>query len=243
MSQRLFDVPKVGLFLDKYVPSLEKRKSGEVKILTLTLRVQPFDAKLATAIDDGVKEGSNVRTTLFRLNHPDPKPHLQRVNFALGCPRQNMTIFASPDTVEARILFEQVRIAGTYARTEKNVSGYAFCFNASLGPVGRAEQEYIHEWMLSQRFVTFAESEPSLEFAGGDDDEGTDADQKAHEVIDGRKPPTPMWDDDAPRKPPTPAAANPSARIGHCTATPKKRRRGNDALRVGGVAHVHLARG
>lgn len=210
MSQRLFDVAKVGLFLDKYVPSMEKRRDGEVKILTLTLRCQPFDAKLALSIDDGVGEDSNVRPTLFKLNHPDPKPHLQRVNFAIGCPRQNMAIFASPDTEEARILFEQVRIAGTYARTEKNVNGYAFIFHASLGPVSRQEQEYIHEWMLSQRFVTFEESEPSLEFeaADPDEDEGTEADQKAQTPIDGR---VPMWDDE----PPAPSKAKPATERAH----------------------------
>lgn len=211
MSQRLFNVPKVGLFLDKYVPSMEKRRDGEVKILTLTLRVQPFDAKLALALDDGVGEDSNVRPTLFKLNHPDPKPHLQRVNFAIGCPRQNMAIFASSDTQNARILFQQVRIGGTYARTEKNVNGYAFVFQASLGPVGRQEQEYIHEWMLSQRFVTFEESEPSLEFeAVEDDDDGTDADQKAQLPIDGR---VPMWDDE--EKTPAPSKAKPATERAH----------------------------
>ena len=204
MTQRLFNVPKVGLFLDKYIPSMEKRRDGEVKIFTLTLRVQPFDAKLALSIDDGVGEDSNVRPTLFMMGHPDPKPHLQRVNFSIGCPRQNMAIFASSDTAEARILFQQVRIGGTYARTEKNVNGYAFVFQASLGPVSRQEQEYIHEWMLSQRFVTFEESEPSLEFEadGSDEDEGTDADQKAQQPIDGRAP---MWDDE----PPAPSKAKP----------------------------------
>jgi len=125
------------------------------------------------------------------MGHPDPKPHLQRVNFSLGCPRQNLHIFASPDTEEARLMLDQCRISGTCARTEKNVNGYAFVFKASYGPVGRTEQEYIHEWMLTQPFVTFEESEPSLEFEedGGDDsDELTDADEKARR-------PAPMWED------------------------------------------------
>ena len=50
MPQRLFSVPKVPLFLDDYAPGMERRKDGEVKILTLMLRVQPFDAKLAKGI-------------------------------------------------------------------------------------------------------------------------------------------------------------------------------------------------
>lgn len=235
MPQRLFKVSKVGLFLDNYVPSMEKRKGGEVKVLTLTLRCQPFDSKLALAIDDGVGEGSNVRPTLFQLSHPDPKPHLQRVNFALGCPRQNLTIFASPDTAESRIMLDQVRISGTYARTEKNVNGYAFVFKASYGPVGRTEQEYIHEWMLTQRFVTFEESEPGLDYDVDDDDE-TDADEKAREVVS--RPP-PMWNDEpasqevaAADEPPTkkePARRMPRRHADPKTAAKAKQKAGRSA--------------
>jgi len=195
MSQRLFTVAKVGLFLDSYRTSIEKRRGEEVKVLQLTMRVQPFDAKLATAIDDGVGEESNVRATLFKLNHPDPKPHLDRVAFALGCPRQNLDVYASPDTADARLRFEQVKISGTYARTEKGVNDYAFVFKGTFGPVSRAEQEFIHEWFLSQRFVTFEEAEPGLfddvEVEDDGEDEITDADEKARQA-----PQPPMWDDD-----------------------------------------------
>lgn len=195
MSQRLFSVPKVGLFLDSYRPAIEKRRGEETKVLQLTLRVQPFDAKLATAIDDGVGEDSNVRATLFKLGHPDPKPHLDRVDFALGCPRQNLTIYASPDTQDARIQLQQVKIAGTYARTEKGINDYGFVFKATFGPVGRDEQEYIHEWYLSQRFVSFEEAEPLMEFEDDGDADLVEADEKAREVIDGRSRPAPMWED------------------------------------------------
>lgn len=48
--------------------------------------------------------------------------------------------------------------------------------------------------MLSQRFVTFQESEPSMEFETvDDDDELTDADEKARATAK-----APMWDDDEP---------------------------------------------
>lgn len=225
MPQRLFNVSKVGLFCDSYVPGMEKRKgNNEVKVLTLTLRVQPFDAKLAGAIDDGIGEDSNVRATLFRLNNPEPKPHLQRVNFTLGCPRQNLIIFASPDTTDSRIALGQVKIAGTYARTEKNVNGYAFVFKASYGPAGRTEQEFIHEWMLSQRFVTFEESEPSLEFEsdGADEDDLTDADEKAREVA---ARPEPMWDDEPEPARPAKKKAESVNRKLHSHATKKTARK------------------
>jgi hypothetical protein len=66
VSQRLFSVPKVGLFLDSYKPAIEKRRGEEVKVIQMTLRLQPFDGKLARAIDDGVGEDSNVKVTLFK---------------------------------------------------------------------------------------------------------------------------------------------------------------------------------
>lgn len=198
--RRLFATGKVGLFLDNYVPSLEKRKSGETKILTVTLRCQPFDSKLAGSIDIGLGEDSNVKPTLFKLTDSDPKPHLRRVNFDLSCPRQNLKIFASPDTDEARILFDQVRISGVYARTEKSVSGYALVLKASFGPVGREQQEYIHEWMLTQRFVTFEESEPNLDFEldSTDEENGEAEEVQTHDV-------QPMWGDDPEPPKPTPA--------------------------------------
>lgn len=211
MSQRLFNVKKVGLFLDSYSPGIEKRKGEEVKVVKMNFRVAPFDAKLATAVDDGVGEESNLRATLFKLSHPDPKPHLDRVAFSLGCARQNMHVFASPDTQDARLMFDQVRISKVYARTQKDSNGYVLCFTGTHGPVGRDELEFIHDYFLSQRFVTFEEAEPGLEFeADPDDDEGSDADVKARTAIDGRVPP-PMWEDDEP----APSTAKPATERAH----------------------------
>lgn len=186
--QKLFSVNKIGLFLDSYSPATEKRRDEDVKVLVLTLRVQPFDAKLATAIDDGLGDDSAVRASLFKLAHPDPKPHIERLNFSLACPRQNLTIYASPDTDEARITLLQAKISGCYARTQKDVAGFAFVFKATIGPVGRDELEYVHAWVGTQRFVAFEESEPALDF----DDMG-DAGEGADEMAGAR--PTPMFDD------------------------------------------------
>jgi hypothetical protein len=198
VSQRLFGVSKVGLYCDAITHATEKRKNDEVKIVTLTLRAQPFDAKLATALDQGLGGESNVRPTLFKLNHPDPKPLLRRVDFALGCPRQQLHVFASTDTDKASILLDHVRITGTYARTEKSVAGYGFVLKAAFGPLGRRELEFIQDWHLSQRFVTFEEAEPSLEFdqAGDVEDDGdlSEQDEKARR-------PAPMFDTTAEGEP------------------------------------------
>src|SRR4051794_35603895 len=56
MGQQLFSAHKIGLFCDQIVHGIEKRRGDDVKVITLTLRAQPFDAKLATALDDGVGE-------------------------------------------------------------------------------------------------------------------------------------------------------------------------------------------
>jgi hypothetical protein len=206
-GQRLFKVGKVGLFLDGFSPGTEKRHGEEVKTITLALRMQPFDAKLATAIDEGLGGDSGVRAALFKLSSTEPKPHLERVNLSLGCPRQNLEIFAAPDTEQSRLMFTQCKISGTYARTQKNINGYAFCFKATYGPVGRDELEAIFYWYLGQQFITLTEAEPGLF-----DDEDEDAEVEAGPVIDGRSRPAPMWDD-ADEAPSQPAAAE---------ATPEK---------------------
>ena len=174
-DQRLFSVGKVGLFCDGFQPGKEKRREETVTIIKATFRLQPFDAKLAAAIDDGLNDNSGVRAALFKLSSPEPKPHLDRVNFSLSCPRQNLEMFASPDTDASRIAFLQVKIGNVYARTQKDVDGYALIFTGSFGPVGRAELEFLTAWYQTQRFVSFEASEPSLEFEAaedtGDDDE------------------------------------------------------------------------
>lgn len=185
--QRLFSVPKVGLFLDSYKPGMEKRRGEDVAVVSLTLRVQPFDSKLAHAIDDGLGDDSGVKTGLFKLSNGDPKPHIKTLGFRLDCPLQRLVIFASPDTDASRIAFDQVKISGTYARDQKDVVGYAFVLNASFGPVGREELEYVHSWYRTQRFVTFEEAEPSLAFE--------DEQEPYDDAPDGGGRPAPMWDD------------------------------------------------
>jgi hypothetical protein len=187
-QQRLFDVGKVGVFLEGYSPAQEKRRNEIVTVMKLSCRVAPFDAKLAGAIDNGVGESSNVRPTLFRLDTTDTKPHLERVNFSLGCPRQTAEVFASSDTQAARILFDQVKVSGVYARTQKDRNGYDLCFKLTFGPCGRDELEYLHSWFLGQRFVTFKQAEPLMEF------DSEDTDEEDEEPIATERP-KPMWDE------------------------------------------------
>lgn len=194
MPQTLFATAKVPTFLDAIIHGTEKRRDQDVKIVTLVLRVQPFGPALAAAVDEGVQPSSSIKPLLFSMNKAEPKAVVKRFDFGLGCPRQNLLVFASADTVKESIAFDQVRIAGTYVRTQKDIEGYAFVYRASFGPVGRRELEFIQDWHLSTRFLSFAQAEPSLEFdkaAERDDDEGTDQDQKARQVV------RPLeWEDD-----------------------------------------------
>lgn len=201
---KLFDLAKIGCYCEGIAHSLEKRRGEDVKVLTLTLKVAPFSSTHATAMPDGVK------ATLFNLNSGDPKENLRRVDFALGVERQQLHAFASPDTSEATFMLDQVRIHGTYARVQKDRNGFDFLFKCTFGPIGRDELEWVQAWLLTQKFVTFEAAEPSLEFeaAEPDEDDGTDADQKAREVIDGR---VPMWEDE----PPAPSKAKPATERAH----------------------------
>lgn len=191
---RFFDIAKVGCFCEGVSHSLEKRRGEDVKVLTLTLKVAPFSATHATAMPDGVK------ATLFKLNSGDPKDTLRKVDFALGVERQILHCFAAPDTEDATRALDQVRIHGTYARAPKDRAGFEFVFKATFGPVGRDELEFVQSWLLTQKFITFEAAEPGMFDDVEDDDDGTEADQKAQQPVDGR---VPMWDDE-------PAAAAPS---------------------------------
>lgn len=180
----MFETGKVGCFLDTITHSTENRRGDEVKVVVLTLRVDPFDVKLALSLDE------RVRATLFKLSHPDPQPHLRRADFALGIPRQNLNVFASPDTKKASICLTQAAITGLYARTQKDANGYVLVFKASFGPVGREELAFIEDWRTSQKFVTFDEAEPSMDFDDPDDDDEDEAPRSTR--------PAPMWEEPSP---------------------------------------------
>lgn len=207
-QQRLFSVAKVGVFVDDYSPGVEKRAGEEVKVLTLKLRVQPFDSKLATALDEGVGDDSNIRATVFTLSTGEPKPNFSRHDFKLGLERQNLELFASPDTEVARMVLLQAKISGTYVREQKDMNAMAFVFKATFGPVGKDELEFVHSLHRSQIFITFHESEPLLGVENTEDDQDldlSDADEKARR-------PAPMFNDEGEEQLEPPTAREVGAR-------------------------------
>jgi len=159
---RLFDDDKVGLYLDDIGHRVEKTKDGkELRMVDLTLRLQPLTAELAGALD------ADIRALLFTMTDAMPKGKIKAIHFNLPVPRQALTVYALPEgEVSGALHIPDVDISGVRARTEKGVDGYALIFDASFGPVSARDLEYVVGWHTTQRFVTFQPQEPALDFAG-----------------------------------------------------------------------------
>jgi hypothetical protein len=155
---RLFDDDRIGCYLDDIGHRVEKTKDGlEIKMVDLTLRVQPLTPELATSLDP------DVHALLFNLGDGQPKPKIKAMEFRLPCGRQAMSVYLLPEGLaDPQIRFVDVEIDRPRARTEKGVDGYGFVFYASFGPVGAQDLEYICNWYTQQRFVTFQPQQLSL---------------------------------------------------------------------------------
>lgn len=156
---RLFDIDKVGVYLDGIGHRVERENDAEIKMVDLTLRVQPLTPELASALDP------DVRALLFSMHTSDPKPKIKTLEFNLIVDRQLARVFLLPEETTAQIAFSDLEISSVRARREKGVDGFGLVFYASFGPVGKDELEYICNWHTQQRFVTFDAQDPSLDFA------------------------------------------------------------------------------
>lgn len=154
---RLFDFDKVGCYLDAIGHRVEDQDGTEVKMIDLTLRVQPLTPELAGALD------RDVRTLLF--TGADPKPKIKTLEFKLAVARQLARVFLLAEDETPQIAFTDVEISSVRARTEKGVDGFGLVFYASFGPVGKDELEYICNWYTQQRFITFDPQEAALDLA------------------------------------------------------------------------------
>lgn len=158
---RFFDDDKIGCYLDDIGHRVEKTKDGkEIRMVDLTLRVQPLTAELAQSLD------GDVRALLFNMGDALPKGKIKAIHFALTVPRQSCTVRLVPESDDAALLIPDVEITDVRARVEKGVDGYALVFYASFGPVGARDLEYLCTWHTQQRFVTFNPQEPALNFEG-----------------------------------------------------------------------------
>lgn len=171
---KLFSVAKVRIFLDAVKLAREKRREETVTVANCTFRVHPFDAKLATSIDDGLDAG--VRALLFKLGSVEPKAIIGGLDLNLDCPRQNMEIFASPDTDESSIAFLQVKITKTKATEHKDVSGFALTFHGTFGALDKDTLMFLNGWFGTQKFVSFEPSQPDLQFSDEEVEDEDDGD-------------------------------------------------------------------
>lgn len=167
-NMRFFDDDHIGCYLDDIGHRVEKTKDGkELRMVDLTLRVQPFTVELAEALD------TDVRALLFNLGDALPKGKIKALHFNLPVTRQAIGVRLLPEAEEGALLIADAEITDVRARVEKGVDGYALVFYASFGPVGKAELEYVVGWHTQQRFLTFHPQEPALDFAGTEGGEAT----------------------------------------------------------------------
>jgi len=161
-TMRFFDDDKVGCYLDDIGHRVEKTKDGgEVKMVDLTLRVQPFTPELAASLDP------DVRALLFAMTDATPKPKIKALHFNITTARQSLDVYLLPESLEG-IRFTDVEVTEPRARTEKGVDGFGLVFYASIGPVSAGDLEYICNWHTQQRFISFHPQEPALNFEGAD---------------------------------------------------------------------------
>lgn len=158
-TMRLFDDDAIGIYLDHIDHRVEKTKDGgEVKMVDLTLRVQPFTPELAVSLDP------DVRALLFAMGDGSPKPKVKAMHFHLPVPNQQLVVQLLPELPE-QIVFSDVEISYVRARTEKGVDGYALVFYAAYGPASPRDLEYVCAWLTEQRFCTFQPQAPALDFS------------------------------------------------------------------------------
>lgn len=177
---KLFSTGKVPCYCEGISHRIERRKSGDTKVVDLALRIDPFNAQLAAALDPG--EYGFVKRMLFKQGDASPVRDLRTVEFKPPAERQDLQCFASPDTSKASILLDHVKITKIRVRGQKDGDRWVLYLYASFGPLSKTELEYVNAFYTEQRFITFEQSDPSLEYDeedGDEDDEVTDADEKA----------------------------------------------------------------
>lgn len=197
---KLFATGKTGFLLDSIAHKTERRSGGETKVIVLGCKVSPFNHQLAQAMDD------LVRNSLFMLGgNGEPRSHITGMDFKLPFDRQDINVFASPDTVEGTFRLEQVKVSGLRAQVEKDTNAYVLKVKLTFGPASERELAFVEGWLRTQKFLSFEESEPNLEFAeiGGGDDDDEDADD-AQPALD-----MDTDDDEQSEEGPEPVAAGP----------------------------------
>lgn len=165
----LFTVGKIPVYCDGITHRLETRKSGETKVVDLTLKIQPFTGQLAAALDPA--EYGFVKRVLFKMDSGDPTVDLRAAEFTPPGDRQRLTCYATSDSTEPSIVIDHAKVTKLRARRGKEVHGWTLYVGVSFGPLSKDELAWANQFYTSQSFITFEEAEPSLDFTDDDDDD------------------------------------------------------------------------
>jgi hypothetical protein len=169
---KLFTAGRIPLYCEGITHRLETRKSGDVKVVDLTLKAEPFTAQLSAAMN--ASEYGFVRRVLFTLSDASPIRDYRSIEFKPPVDRQKLICYASVDIPKASIAIDQAKVTKIRARQAKDGYHWTLYLYASFGPLGREELEYVNAFYCEQRWIAFEEAEPSLEFEG---DAGDEADE------------------------------------------------------------------
>lgn len=153
---RFFDTDHIGCYLDAIGHRVEK----DLKLVDLTVRVEPFSPELAISMNP------DVRTLIFTLGAGDPKPLIKRCEFALTVPRQRLVVRLMPELGTGALSLADVDVTKPRVRMDKLADGFAFLCRLSIAALGSRELEFVQAWHTEQRFITFHPEQPALDFAG-----------------------------------------------------------------------------
>lgn len=186
---KLFTVPKIPVYCEGISHRLERRKDHDIKVVDLALKIEPFTPQLAAALDPA--EYGFVKRTLFKMTEgAEPVVDLKSVEFRAPRERQNLHAFAAPDVPDASMFLEAVKITKIRARKSKDGSGWTLYVYVSFGPLSADELAWVNQFYSAQTFITFDETDPSLQF-----DEPAKTEAKAAKPA---SRPMPGWDDGEP---------------------------------------------
>jgi hypothetical protein len=154
---RLFDTDHVGCWLD----TIGHRVEDDVKVLDLTLRVEPFTPELAVSLD------SDVRSFLFNLSNPTPRRKIHAMEFALPVDPQVVTVRLVPELATGELALDECTVAKV--RAKRDDGEFVLAFRLSLERPSSKQLEYVNAWHTEQRFLTFRPRDPELDFDADDD--------------------------------------------------------------------------
>jgi hypothetical protein len=173
----LFEGTLVPVTLMAWSGATEKApQHDETKVVKVTLEVI-LTPELASRLVPG--DGEIKAVAYKAATNGTVRSHLRSASFQIAAKKQDLQIFSTPDSPAPTVAFTHVKVMKTIG-VKINLKTATLVVRATVGPCGPQEYAQLGAWHRSQRFVTFTESDPALEFAGVDE---SDADEKARRRV------------------------------------------------------------